>query len=71
MPRPMKVKMSMDPDSSIIEEQINAWLEWCHCRCNNYSLAGRFALIREIPICAGLRGGAGRTRTSNQTIISR
>jgi DNA-directed RNA polymerase sigma subunit (sigma70/sigma32) len=27
MPRPMKVKMSMDPDSSIIEEQINAWLE--------------------------------------------
>ena len=27
MPRPMKVKMSMDPDSSIIEEQINAWLD--------------------------------------------
>jgi 5-methylcytosine-specific restriction enzyme A len=25
---------------------------------------------REIPVCAGLRGGAGRTRTSNQTIIS-
>ena len=28
MPRPMKVKMSMDPDSSIIEEQINAWLDY-------------------------------------------
>jgi hypothetical protein len=33
--------------------------------------SGRFALNREIPVCAGLRGGAGRTRTSNQTIISR
>jgi hypothetical protein len=28
---------------------------------------GRFALNREIPVCAGLRGGAGRTRTFNQT----
>ena len=28
MPRPMKVKMSMDADSSIIEEQINAWLDY-------------------------------------------
>jgi two-component system NtrC family sensor kinase len=25
----------------------------------------------EISVCVGLRGGAGRTRTSNQTIISR
>jgi hypothetical protein len=32
--------------------------------------SGRFALNREIPVCAGLRGGAERTRTSNQTIIS-
>jgi hypothetical protein len=29
-----------------------------------------FALNREIPVCAGLRGGAGRTRTSNQTVIA-
>ena len=28
MPGPMKVKMSMDADSSIIEEQINAWLDY-------------------------------------------
>jgi hypothetical protein len=33
--------------------------------------SGLFALNREISVCAGLRGGAGRTRTSNQTIISR
>jgi hypothetical protein len=33
--------------------------------------SGRFALNREIPFCARLRGRAGRTRTSNQTIISR
>jgi hypothetical protein len=26
---------------------------------------------REISVCMELRGGAGRTRTSNQTIISR
>jgi hypothetical protein len=25
---------------------------------------------REISVCAGLRGGAGRTRTSNQTVIA-
>src|SRR5690242_13830384 len=31
--------------------------------------SGRFALNREIPVCAGLRGGAGRTRTSNQSVI--
>jgi hypothetical protein len=30
-----------------------------------------FARYREISVCMGLRGGAGRTRTSNQTIISR
>jgi hypothetical protein len=29
-----------------------------------------FARHREISVCMGLRGGAGRTRTSNQTIIS-
>src|SRR6516164_8065606 len=33
--------------------------------------SGRFAPNREIPVCAGLRGGLGRTRTCNQTIISR
>jgi hypothetical protein len=27
MPRPMKVKMFMDTRSSIVEEQINAWLD--------------------------------------------
>ena len=32
--------------------------------------SGLFALNREISVCAGLRGGVGRTRTSNQTIIS-
>ena len=32
--------------------------------------SGPFSLNREISVCAGLRGGAGRTRTSNQTIIS-
>jgi hypothetical protein len=32
--------------------------------------SGQFALNREISVCAGLRGGAGRTRTTNQTIIS-
>jgi hypothetical protein len=32
--------------------------------------SGRFALNWEISVCAGPRGGAGRTRTSNQTIIS-
>jgi len=31
--------------------------------------SGLFALNREISVCAGLRGGAGRTRTSNQTVI--
>ena len=30
-----------------------------------------FPMNREISVCARLRGGAGRTRTSNQTIISR
>jgi hypothetical protein len=32
---------------------------------------GVFIKNREISACARLRGGAGRTRTSNQTIISR
>ena len=31
---------------------------------------GPFAMNREISVCARLRGGPGRTRTSNQTIIS-
>jgi addiction module HigA family antidote len=35
------------------------------------SRSGLFAMNREISVCARLRGGAGRTRTSNQTIISR
>jgi hypothetical protein len=30
-----------------------------------------FAPNREISVCVRLRGGAGRTRTTNQTIISR
>src|SRR4029077_112407 len=29
--------------------------------------SGRFALNREIPVCAGLRGGPGKTRTGNQS----
>ena len=33
--------------------------------------SGRFALNREISVCAGLRGGAERTRTSNQAVMSR
>jgi hypothetical protein len=33
--------------------------------------SGLFAMNREISVCVRLRGGAGRTRTSNQTIISR
>lgn len=28
MPRPMKVKMFMDAKPNIIEEQINAWLDY-------------------------------------------
>jgi hypothetical protein len=28
MPRPMKVKMFMDAKPSIVEEQINAWLDY-------------------------------------------
>ena len=28
MPRPMKVKLFMDAKPSIIEEQINAWLDY-------------------------------------------
>ena len=28
MPRPMKVKMFMDAKPSVIEEQINAWLDY-------------------------------------------
>jgi hypothetical protein len=31
--------------------------------------SGLFALNQEISVCAGLRGGAGRTRTSNQMIM--
>jgi hypothetical protein len=31
--------------------------------------SGLFALKREISVCVGLRGGAGRTRTSNQSVI--
>jgi hypothetical protein len=32
--------------------------------------SGRFALNWEISVWAGLRGGAERTRTSNQTVIA-
>ena len=32
--------------------------------------SGLFATSREISVCARLRGGAGRTRTSNQTVIA-
>jgi hypothetical protein len=41
------------------------------CAILTDAAAGQFALNREIPVCVRLRGGAGRTRTSNQTIISR
>jgi hypothetical protein len=34
-------------------------------------LWGLFAINREISVCVRLRGGAGRTRTSNQTVICR
>jgi hypothetical protein len=33
--------------------------------------SGLFATSREISVCARLRGGAERTRTSNQAIMSR
>jgi hypothetical protein len=33
--------------------------------------SARFALNREIYVCAGLCGGPGRTRTSNQAVMSR
>jgi hypothetical protein len=33
--------------------------------------SGLFATSREISVCTRLRGGAGRTRTSNQAVISR
>jgi hypothetical protein len=33
--------------------------------------SGLFALNREISVCAGLRGGVGRTRTSNQAVIGK
>jgi hypothetical protein len=39
--------------------------------CRIAASSGLFALNREISVCAGLRGGAERTRTSNQTIIGR
>jgi hypothetical protein len=29
-----------------------------------------FGVSREISVCVGLRGGAGRTRTSNQMVMS-
>jgi hypothetical protein len=32
---------------------------------------GHFAVLQEISVCGGLRGGAERTRTSNQVIMSR
>jgi hypothetical protein len=32
--------------------------------------SGLFALNREISVCAGLRGGAERTQTSNQAVMS-
>jgi hypothetical protein len=32
--------------------------------------SGLFAINREISVCVRLRGGAGRTRTSNQTVIA-
>jgi hypothetical protein len=38
---------------------------------DNTLVSGLLATSREITVCARLRGGAERTRTSNQTIISR
>jgi hypothetical protein len=32
---------------------------------------GHFAILQEISVCMGMRGGAGRTRTSNQAVMSR
>ena len=39
--------------------------------CETLPNSGLFVRHLEISVCMGLRGGAGRTRTSNQTIISR
>jgi hypothetical protein len=40
-------------------------------RARNAANSGHSATIREISVRARLRGGAERTRTSNQTIINR
>jgi hypothetical protein len=49
-------------------------IQWADCRdkmrARIAASSGLFALNREISVCAGLRGGAGRTRTSNQTVIA-
>jgi hypothetical protein len=46
-------------------------IQWADCRDKMRSRiaasSGRFALNREIPVCSGLRGGLGRTRTCNQS----
>jgi hypothetical protein len=50
-------------------------IQWADCRdkmrARIAASSGLFALNREISVCAGLRGRAGGTRTSNQTVISR
>jgi hypothetical protein len=33
--------------------------------------SGHFVMNKEISVCAGMRGGPGRTRTSNQAVMSR
>jgi hypothetical protein len=37
---------------------------------DNTLVSGLLATSREITVCARLRGGAGRTQTSNQTVIA-
>jgi hypothetical protein len=49
-------------------------IQWADCRdkmrARIAASSGLFALNREISVCAGLRGGAERTQTSNQAVMS-
>src|SRR4029077_10736980 len=48
-------------------------IQWADCRdkmrARPAAMSGLFALNREISVCVRLRGGVGRTRTSNQAVI--
>src|SRR5215471_17387559 len=49
--------------------QSNRQIAEIKCVHKSPPIRGRFALNWEISVCAGLRGGPGRTRTFNQAII--